>query len=186
MSNPLQHVQSGVENAKTAPCVDRVIIRQLLLWNIGYGSCLVAEPNLSDGSSGTCKNFPTVDVSTSMEYERLVSILPICGRTESTVNLNVTIGKHKISSVLSSVPMVMYLKSSCILRFLSFFRTFIKVVLEGYRRCPDSHDLSECHHLYDLGRHLLPPVSLTVLTLTPKNYLWKPSGATVIHNVNNV
>ncbi len=22
-----------------------------------------------------------------------------------------------------------------------------KVVLEGYRRCPDSHDLSECHHL---------------------------------------
>ncbi len=29
----------------------------------------------------------------------------------------------------------------------------IKVVLEGYRRCPDSHDPSECHHLYDLGRH---------------------------------
>ncbi len=28
-----------------------------------------------------------------------------------------------------------------------------KVVLEGYCRCPDSHDLSECHHLYDLGRH---------------------------------
>ena len=22
-----------------------------------------------------------------------------------------------------------------------------KVVLEGYRRCPDSHVLSECHHL---------------------------------------
>ncbi len=22
-----------------------------------------------------------------------------------------------------------------------------KVVLEGYRRCPDNHDLSECHHL---------------------------------------
>ncbi len=31
---------------------------------------------------------------------------------------------------------------------------FIKVVLEGYRRCPDSHDPSECHHLYDLGRHI--------------------------------
>ena len=30
----------------------------------------------------------------------------------------------------------------------------IKVVLEGYCRCPDSHDLSECHHLYDLGRHI--------------------------------
>ncbi len=28
-----------------------------------------------------------------------------------------------------------------------------KLVLEGYHRCPDSHDLSECHHLYDLGRH---------------------------------
>ncbi len=47
----------------------------------------------------------------------------------------------------------------------------LKVVLEGYRRCPDSHDLSECHHLYD--------ISLTVLTLTPKNYLWKPSGITL-------
>ncbi len=23
------------------------------------------------------------------------------------------------------------------------------MVLEGYRRCPDSHDLSEWHHLYD-------------------------------------
>ncbi len=29
-----------------------------------------------------------------------------------------------------------------------------KVVLKGYGRCPDSHDLSECHHLYDLGRHM--------------------------------
>ncbi len=29
-----------------------------------------------------------------------------------------------------------------------------KVVLEAYCRCPDSHDLSECHHLYDLGRHI--------------------------------
>ncbi len=26
----------------------------------------------------------------------------------------------------------------------------VKVALEGYRRCPDSHDLGECHHLYDL------------------------------------
>ena len=76
----------------------------------------------------------------------------------------------------------------------------VKVVLEGYRRCPDSHDLSECRHLYDLGRHksleinleyvltlspllaaknLLPPISLTVLTVTPKNYPWKPSGTTL-------
>ncbi len=30
----------------------------------------------------------------------------------------------------------------------------LKVVLEGYHRCPDSHDLRECHHLYDLGRHI--------------------------------
>ncbi len=29
-----------------------------------------------------------------------------------------------------------------------------KVVLEGYRRCPDSYDMSECHLLYDLGRHM--------------------------------
>ncbi len=55
----------------------------------------------------------------------------------------------------------------------------IKVVLEGYRRCPDSHDLSECHHLYDLGRHILPPISLTVLTLTPKFFLQQPSGTTL-------
>ncbi len=33
-------------------------------------------------------------------------------------------------------------------------RLLVKVVLGGYRRCPDSHDLSECHHLYDLGRHI--------------------------------
>ena len=49
------------------------------------------------------------------------------------------------------------------------------MVLEGYHRCPDSHDLGECHHLDDLGRH----ISLTVLTLTPKNYPWKPSGTTL-------
>ncbi len=30
----------------------------------------------------------------------------------------------------------------------------VKVVLEGYCRCPDSHDLSECPHLYGLGRHI--------------------------------
>ncbi len=35
----------------------------------------------------------------------------------------------------------------------------IRVVLEGYRMCPDSHDLSE-----------------TVLTLTPKNISDNPLG----------
>ncbi len=30
----------------------------------------------------------------------------------------------------------------------------VKVVLEGCCRCPDSHDLSAYHHLYDLGRHI--------------------------------
>ena len=29
-----------------------------------------------------------------------------------------------------------------------------KVVLEGSPRCPDNHDLSKCHRLYDLGRHI--------------------------------
>ncbi len=33
-------------------------------------------------------------------------------------------------------------------------KTGLKVVLEGYRRCPDSHDMSAYHHLYDLGRHI--------------------------------
>ncbi len=28
-----------------------------------------------------------------------------------------------------------------------------KVVLQGFPRCPDSHDLRENHHLQDLGRH---------------------------------
>ncbi len=75
------------------------------------------------------------------------------------------------------------------------------MVPEGDRRCPDSHDLSECHHLYALGRHieqpkghlgyaltlrpllaaknLLPPISLTVLTLIPKIFLQQPSGTTL-------
>ncbi len=71
--------------------------------------------------------------------------------------------------------------------------TLVKVVLEGCCRCPDSHDLSAYHHLYDLGRHiaalrssrpldtknLFPPISWTALTLTPKNYSWKPSGTTL-------
>ncbi len=37
-----------------------------------------------------------------------------------------------------------YSKQSCANNSL-----LIKVVLGGYHRCPDSHDLSECHHLYD-------------------------------------
>ena len=28
-----------------------------------------------------------------------------------------------------------------------------KVVLQGYPGCPNSHDLSEYHHPYGLGRH---------------------------------
>ncbi len=39
------------------------------------------------------------------------------------------------------------------LNFLTLYHS-IKVVLGGYRRCPDSHALSECHHLYELGRHI--------------------------------
>ena len=67
----------------------------------------------------------------------------------------------------------------------------VKVVLGGYPRCPDNHDLSKCHRLYDLGRHIeqpytlplrplmaaknhLPPISLTVSTLTPKIIREKP------------
>ena len=50
----------------------------------------------------------------------------------------------------------------------------VKVVLGGYPRCPDNHDLSKFHHLYDLGRHYhLTPISLTVSTLTHKNYPWE-------------
>ncbi len=49
----------------------------------------------------------------------------------------------------------------------------VKVVLQGSPKWQDSHDLSECHRLYDLGRrieeHHLPALSLTVSTLTPKN-----------------
>ncbi len=32
-----------------------------------------------------------------------------------------------------------------------------KVVLHGSPRSPDIHDLSECYHLYDLGRHTEQP-----------------------------
>ncbi len=44
---------------------------------------------------------------------------------------------------------------------------WFKVVLEGYRRCPDSQDLSECHHLYDLGRHTLRPLLAAKNLLPP-------------------
>ncbi len=45
------------------------------------------------------------------------------------------------------------------LYFKTFFRgnSVIKVVLGGYPRCPDNHDLSKCHHLYDFGRHIEQP-----------------------------
>ncbi len=42
-----------------------------------------------------------------------------------------------------------------------------QVVPEGDPRCPDIHDLSECYHLYDLGRHVLTLRPL----LTAKNLL---------------
>ena len=29
-----------------------------------------------------------------------------------------------------------------------------RVVPQGYPRCPDIHNLSECNHLYDLTRHI--------------------------------
>ncbi len=48
----------------------------------------------------------------------------------------------------------------------------LKVVLHRSPRSPDIHDLIECYHLYYLGRHTEQPTSLTVLTLTPKNYPW--------------
>ena len=38
--------------------------------------------------------------------------------------------------------------------FLDISLFYFKVVLEGYCRCPDSHNPSECHNLYDLGRHM--------------------------------
>ena len=58
-----------------------------------------------------------------------------------------------------------------------------KVVLGGSPRCPDNHDLSKCHRLYDLGRHHLPPISLTLSNLTPKNYRWQPPGTTLTTQV---
>ena len=40
----------------------------------------------------------------------------------------------------------------------------LKVVLGGSPRCPDNHDLSKCHPLYDLGRHieLYSPIKATL------------------------
>ncbi len=40
-----------------------------------------------------------------------------------------------------------------------FAHTCIKVVLRGYPRCPNNHDLSECHHPYGLGRYIKQPSS---------------------------
>ncbi len=46
----------------------------------------------------------------------------------------------------------------CKIQFASLSQ--LTVVLEGYCRCPDSHDLSECHHPYDLGRHTEQPFGI--------------------------
>ncbi len=56
---------------------------------------MLAEPDLVDGSSGTCKTFPAVDGNIDIDNETLAVILPssICGRTQNIVNLNVTVGK---------------------------------------------------------------------------------------------
>ncbi len=101
----------------------------------------------------------------------------------------------KKSSVLNVLSMKwQWAYGPTLLPWNNHFRTYkaglelLKVVLEGYRRCPDSHDLSECHHLHELGRHiqpllaaknLLPTTSLTVLTLTLKRYLEQPSRTTL-------
>ncbi len=45
-----------------------------------------------------------------------------------------------------------------------------KVVLGGYPRCTDSHDLSECHHLYDLGRHSC----IKGTSGEPRHCIWTP------------
>ncbi len=59
-----------------------------------------------------------------------------------------------------------------------------KVVLHRSPRCQDNHDLSECHRLYDLSRHIeqpyLPPISLTASTLTSKKHLWDLWRTTLI------
>ncbi len=41
----------------------------------------------------------------------------------------------------------------------------IKVVLEGHSRCPDCHDLSECHHLYKFNSVHFDSEKLSVETL---------------------
>ena len=34
---------------------------------------------------------------------------------------------------------------------------YFKVVLQGLPKSQDIHDLSECHRIYDLGRHIKQP-----------------------------
>ena len=60
----------------------------------------------------------------------------------------------------------------CMVTENNVWHMIFKVVLHGSPRSPNIHDMSECHHLYDFGRHHLPPTSLTVLTLTSKKYPW--------------
>ena len=52
-----------------------------------------------------------------------------------------------------------------------FFITYhTQVVLRGSPNCQDSHDLSECHHLYDLGRNI-EQTSLQAF-LTQDRFCW--------------
>ena len=49
---------------------------------------------------------------------------------------------------------------------------WIKVVLQGYPRCPDSHILSECHRLYDLDRCIVCKKKETNVSPSFHRYIW--------------
>ena len=105
----------------------------------------------------------------------------------SCQSLHNTINEMQSVDEKVSSPKLKWRKTICTAKTLTYHQFLseitIKVVLGGYCRCPDSHDLSECHHLYDLScnyhwtldfqilliiKFLVPPISLTVLTLTLK------------------
>ena len=76
-------------------------------------------------------------------YSKCFLTIPLCVAITSLIWVGKMFTKNDI-------PFLMCLIFSA---YQTWFPAF-KVVLGGYPRCPDSHDLSECQHLYDLGRHI--------------------------------
>ncbi len=74
------------------------------------------------------------------------------------------LGMAKLQAVMSKHGQVIELKPPSLPS--PPYGYMMKVVLGGFLKCPHNHDLSKCHCLYDFGRHMIAPLTVSTLTLT--------------------